>query len=109
MTFSFNLIDEPFLPCFRLDGLPVEYGMRDVLLKAQEIAELRDGSPLVTVALHRLLLAILHRCYAGPKNSADRVAIRTTGRFDADRIARYFEKSDRFDLFHEKYPFYQRG
>ena len=109
MTISFNLIEQPFVPCVRLDGQPVEYGLRDVLLKAHEIAELRDGSPLVTVALHRLLLAILHRCYKGPKNSAERVAIRKAGRFEADRIAAFFEKwADRFDLFHEKYPFYQR-
>jgi CRISPR system Cascade subunit CasA len=77
-------------------------------LKAPEIAELRDGSPLVTIALHRLLLAILHRCHSGPANSAARVAIRKGG-FDADRIISYFRKwADRFDLFHDKYPFYQR-
>jgi CRISPR system Cascade subunit CasA len=110
MTFSFNLIEKPFVPYMRLGGRSDEYGLRDVLLKAHEIAELRDGSPLVTVALHRLLLAILHRCYEGPKNSAERVAIRRTGCFDADRITSYFEKwADRFDLFHEKYPFYQQA
>ena len=43
------------------------------------IAEIRDDSPLVTVALHRLLLAILHRCYQGPKKPAERVAIRKAG------------------------------
>ncbi len=110
MTVSFNLIEKPFIPCVHPDGQTVEWGLRDVLLKAHEIAELRDGSPLVTVALHRLLLAILHRCYQGPKNSAERVAIRKAGCFDADRITRYFEKwADRFDLFHETYPFYQRA
>jgi CRISPR system Cascade subunit CasA len=86
MTFSFNLIGRPFVPCVRLDGQVVEYGLRDVLLKAQEIAELRDGSPLVTVALHRLLLAILHRCYRGPKNSGERMAILKASRFDAERV-----------------------
>jgi CRISPR system Cascade subunit CasA len=110
MTFSFNLIEEPFIPCVTRDGRAVAYGLRDVLLKAHEIAELRDGSPLVTVALHRLLLAILHRCYRGPKNLAERIAIRSDGCFDADRIRAYFAKwADRFDLFHEKYPFFQRG
>jgi CRISPR system Cascade subunit CasA len=112
MTFSFNLIEDPFIPCVRHDGLAVEYveyGLRDVLLKAHEIAEVRDGSPLVTVALHRLLLAILHRCYQGPKNSVDRVAIRKLGRFDTERITEYFVKwAEQFDLFHEKYPFFQR-
>lgn len=110
MTVAFNLIAEPFIPCVRPNGQVVPYGLRDVLLKAHEIAELRDGSPLVTVALHRLLLAILHHCYEGPKNTAERVTIRDAGCFDPDRIARYFEyRADKFDLFHEKYPFYQRA
>jgi CRISPR system Cascade subunit CasA len=79
-----------------------------VLIKAHQIAEIRDESPLVIAALHRLLLAILHRCYRGPKKPADRVAIRKAGRFDPGRIEAYFtEWADRFDLFHEKYPFYQ--
>jgi CRISPR system Cascade subunit CasA len=109
MTISFNLIDKPFIPCVRLDGQTVEYGLRDALLKAHEIAELRDGSPLVTIALHRLLLAILHRCYWGPKTSAERVAIREDRCFNADRINAYFQKwVDRFDLFHSDYPFFQR-
>ena len=107
MSPSFNLIDEPFVPCLRGGGV-TEYGLRDVLLNAHEIAELRDASPLVTVALHRLLLAILHRVYRGPKNAAERVAIRTADRFDTARITAYFDQwKDRFDLFGAKYPFYQ--
>jgi CRISPR system Cascade subunit CasA len=110
MTFSFNLIEKPFIPCVRLDGQMVEYGLQDALVKAHEIAELRDGSPLVTVALHRLLLAILHRCYQGPKNSAERIAIRKAGQFDSNRISAYLQEwADRFDLFHKDYPFFQRA
>ncbi|HJZ55960.1 MAG TPA: type I-E CRISPR-associated protein Cse1/CasA [Gemmataceae bacterium] len=109
MSPSFNLVEEPFIPCVHLDGSPAEYGLRDVLLKAHEIAELRDASPLVTVALHRLLLAILHRSYRGPRDAAARVAIRSAGAFDPKRFGEYLTKwADRFDLFHEKYPFYQR-
>jgi CRISPR system Cascade subunit CasA len=100
----------PFIPCTTVDGQAVELGLRDVLLKAHEIADLRDGSPLVTAALHRILLAILHRSYAGPKTLTQRVEICKAGRFDGDSIGRYFTKwADRFDLFHDKYPFYQRA
>jgi len=110
MTVSFNLIDKPFIPCVHLDGQTAEYGLRDTLLKAHEIAEVRDGSPLVTIALHRLLLAILHRCYRGPTNSAERVSIRETGYFDANCISTYFQKwAERFDLFDNDYPFFQRA
>jgi CRISPR system Cascade subunit CasA len=108
MTFAFNLIEEPFLQCLESDGKSCQYSLRNVLLKAHELTELRDGSPLVTVALYRLLLAILHRSYQGPNNLAERVAIRKAGRFDAGRVNRYFDKwADRFDVFHEQYPFYQ--
>jgi CRISPR system Cascade subunit CasA len=110
MILSFNLIQRPFIPCVQLDGQTAQYSLLDVLLKAHQIAELRDGSPLVTAALHRLLLAILHRCYRGPTNSAERVAIHKAGRFDAGRINAYFQEwVDRFDLFHEEYPFFQRA
>ena len=105
---SFNLIDEPFLPCLRSDGAASEYGLRDVLTHAHEIAELRDGSPLVTVALHRLLLAVLHRVYDGPAKQAARVAILTAKRFDVVKVSKYLEHwRDRFGLFDDKEPFYQ--
>src|SRR5574341_2583198 len=110
MPFSFNLIDKPFIPPVRLRGQAIECSLPDVLLNAHEIAEVRDGSPLVTIALHRLLLAILHRCHEGPKDSADRIAIRKHGSLDPGRITKYFEKwADRFDLFHVDYPFYQQA
>ncbi|MBM3983365.1 MAG: type I-E CRISPR-associated protein Cse1/CasA [Planctomycetes bacterium] len=109
MTVSFDLIGEPFIPCVRTDGTAVEYGLRDALLRAHEIRELRDLSPLVTIALHRLLLAVLHRAYGGPR-LGEREAILRAGRFDAGRVTAYLAKwADRFDLFHEKYPFYQRA
>lgn len=105
---AFNLIDEPFLPSLRTDGVATEYGLRDVLIHAHEIAELRDGSSLVTVALHRLLLAVLHRVYDGPAKQSARVAILTAGRFDAAKVSAYLEAwRGRFDLFDEMEPFYQ--
>src|SRR5207248_5120033 len=56
----------------------------------------------------RPLPAILHRGYRGPKHSAERIAIRTAGCLDADRINAYLnEWADRFDLLHKDYPFFQ--
>ena len=107
---AFNLIDCPFIPCIARNGSAAVFGLRQVLLKAHEIVEIRDSSPLVSVALHRLLLAILHRCYQGPKNAAERVAIRKVEAFDERRLSIYFARwADHFDLFHEKFPFYQRA
>jgi len=107
---SFDLVNERFIICLVRDGPLVEYGIQDVLVNAHKIAEIRDESPLVTIAMHRLLLAILHRCYQGPKKPADRVVLWKAGRFDADCIRAYLNKwAERFDLFHEKYPFFQRA
>jgi len=63
---EFNLIDEPWILCIDLAGRQVEYGIRDTLAKAHELREICDDSPLVTVAIHRLLLAILYRAFQGP-------------------------------------------
>jgi CRISPR system Cascade subunit CasA len=110
MPQAFNLVSEAFIPCVLSNGPSVEYGLQETLVNAHKIAEIRDESPLVTIAIHRLLLAIMHRCYQGPKKPADRVAIRRVGMFDADRIGAYLAQwADRFELFHEKYPFFQRG
>lgn len=110
MSVTFDLIEEPFIPVLRKDGAYVEYGLRETLLRAGEINELRDSSPLVTVALHRLLLLVLHRVYDGPKNREARVKILKAGVFDAEKIEAYFAKwKHRFDLFHETHPFFQRA
>ncbi len=112
MTFSFNLIEEPFIPCVRLDGQTVEYGLADTLLKAPEIADLRDGSPLVTIALHRLLLAILHRCYQGPKKpgSVDLEMAVKSGASTPTESSTPTSRSGRIGLTcSTTYPFFQKG
>ena len=64
---SFDLVDKGWIPCLRLAGNErVEMGLRDVLAQAPTLREIYDPSPLVTVSLHRLLLAILHRNF-GPR------------------------------------------
>jgi CRISPR system Cascade subunit CasA len=107
MTTAFNLIEEPFLPVTRLDGKPDELGLNGVLRQAHELRRLRDGSPLVTAALHRLLLAILHRVF-GPENEDAWARLRDRGQWDANAIDAYLDRwRDRFHLFDAQRPFYQ--
>lgn len=107
---EFNLIDEPWIPCIDTEGNSREYGIRDVLLKAHELREICDDSPLVTVSLHRLFLAILYRVFEGPKYLRDWRELYKIGRFQNDSIDGYFTKwKDRFYLFDDKFPFYQMG
>lgn len=104
---QFDLRKEPWIPCLTGDGYR-EMSLADVLTNAHNIREVVGDSPPVTIALHRLLLAILHRIYRGPQSSDEWKQIYDAGGYDEAKIREYFETfADRFDLFHETYPFYQ--
>jgi CRISPR system Cascade subunit CasA len=107
MTVSFNLIDQSFLPVVGSDGRSEELSLRASLHHAHELQELRDDSPLVTAALHRLLLAVLHRVF-GPVNEDTWAHLRDRKRWDAGALDTYLDHwRDRFDLFDAQRPFYQ--
>ena len=111
MTASFNLVDQDWIPCVQPDGIVRHNGILSTLTEAHKLAEVRDQSPLVTVSLYRLLLAVLHRVF-GPE-SADawgRLWQGGDGNFDRTRLEAYLMSDKyyrRFDLFDEKHPFYQ--
>lgn len=103
---SFNLVTEKWIPCLTDDGA-TEFSLREVLTQAHTIKELSDDSPLVTVALHRLLLAILHRNF-GPASFDEWKELWRNGRWDEVTLNSYFEEQKKcFELFDEKRPFYQ--
>jgi len=106
---EFNLIEEPWIPCIGRHGQRVDYGIRDTLINAHELREICDDSPLVTVALHRLLLAILYRTFKGPTDKAKWKALHQWGHFaSGGALDEYFQRwRDRFNLFDEKHPFMQ--
>jgi len=105
---EFNLVDQPWIPCLQRDsGKPQELSLRDTLTRAHEIRELSDDSPLVTVSLHRLLLAILHRNF-GPASFREWKELWQRGEWDSDKLNRYFDEwKHRFNLFDKERPFYQ--
>lgn len=109
MTPSFDLLEQPWIPCVWPEGRREPLGLREALTRAHEVIEIRDDSPLVTVSLHRLLLAVLHRVF-GPEDLDAWAAIWTAGQFDGADIDGYFEQwRGRFDLFDPERPFYQTG
>lgn len=110
MPFTFNLIHERWVPCTAAhDGAPLELSLAEVLGRAHEIGEIADSSPLVTAALHRLLLALLHRNF-GPADQRQWQALWNRRRFDSQALDPYFQRwQERFDLFHPDRPFYQCG
>jgi CRISPR system Cascade subunit CasA len=106
-SFSFNLVDEPWLPCTRLDGTAVTLSLRDVLSQCHQLQSLAGDSSPQTAALHRFLLAILHRMF-GPADYNAWAEFWQAGQFDALAIHTYLDEwRHRFDLFDEERPFYQ--
>jgi CRISPR system Cascade subunit CasA len=104
---NFNLLSEPWMPCVLQDGSSSELGIHDALVRAREVREISDSSPLVTLALHRLLLAVLHRNF-GPANAAGWEQLWKAREWDMGVLSAYTENwHERFDLFDPKHPFYQ--
>ncbi|MDA0282874.1 MAG: type I-E CRISPR-associated protein Cse1/CasA [Planctomycetota bacterium] len=109
---SFNLVDEPWIPCCDSTGQRVLLGLEETLARAHELSEVYDDSPLVTVTLHRLLLALVHHLVQGPKDMAAWAELwkNGNGRFNGESVRDYLrdgQRYPRFDLFHEEWPFYQ--
>lgn len=104
---TFDLTTEPWLPLVRPDGTTTEVGLREALANAHEYRELCDQSPLVTLALYRLLLALAHRVY-GPVTRRSWLDLWGAGAFPAGPLDAYLGRwRGRFDLFDREYPFYQ--
>jgi len=112
MSISFNLIDQRWIPCLRDGGTRDELSLRDTLTQAHQLREIRGDTPLETAALHRLLLAVLHCVFDGPKNRPAWIEMwkQGQGQFGGQPVEDYLLRADiypRFDLFHPQRPFYQ--
>ena len=104
---TFNLIREPWIRCVDLDGQVRVVGLADALASAHKLAEITDESPLVIAALHRLLLAILHR-NLGPPDTETWGNLWKQDRFPSELLEAYWTTwESRFNLFDDIYPFYQ--
>jgi len=109
MTVSFDLVDEPWIPCIRCDGMRDELSLHETLAQAQDLWEIHAYSPLETAALYRFLIAILHRVLA-PQNRAGWVRLWEAKQFDMASLDEYlneWNQKRRFDLFDDERPFYQ--
>jgi CRISPR system Cascade subunit CasA len=106
---TFNLIDEEWIPCLMSDGRQRDLSLREALASAHEVRELFDASPLVTAALHRLLLTALLRSLA-PRSLSDWTPLWHARRWDEQTVGDYLAQwRHRFDLFDAERPFYQQA
>lgn len=110
MTYSFNLIDQPWIPCARMDGSVEEFSLREVLARAHELHGVQGDSPLETASLYRLLLAVIHSALRGPKTKSAWAELWNAKQFDIGKFDAYLtseKRRSRFDLFDKEHPFYQ--
>lgn len=105
--FSFNLVDESWIPCVRADGGTAVLSIRDTLAQAHTLKGIAGESPPVTAALHRFFLAILHRVF-GPADYDAWADLWEAEQWEMDALNAYLDEwRHRFDLFGGERPFYQ--
>jgi len=108
MTYSFNLIDQPWIPCAHPDGRMEELSLRETLARAHDLRGVQGNSPLETASLYRLLLAVIHSVLRGPKSKNAWEELWKAKQFETSKFDAYFKKwHTRFDLFDKERPFYQ--
>jgi CRISPR system Cascade subunit CasA len=103
---NFSVLTDEWIPVRDKNGVVRELSLAEVLLKAPDILELSDPSPLGQETQIRLLLAVLYRAL-DIKSKHDWMRLYEAKQFPADKLTAYFENwKDRFFLFGDK-PLFQ--
>lgn len=93
-----------------LEGRSEELGLREVFRRAPELSTITGDLPTQTVAIYRLLLAILRRAVVDEEESPveEWERLWQAGVLPAEQINAYLDRyTDRFDLLNPDTPFYQ--
>jgi len=107
MNPSFNLIDEPWIPCVLMNGKRAETSLWGALESAPDIQFVSAEYPPMTASILMLLLALLYRTQTIPSD-LEWERIWKEGGFDLQDITDYLKKWwGCFDLFDAHHPFYQ--
>jgi CRISPR system Cascade subunit CasA len=102
---SFNLTQERWIPVVSNDWQRQEVSLIELFNNLDKYREIQADNPPTTLALHRFLIAILHRAYNGPRDEDHWEEIRDDrGQKAIDYLKQHFDK---FDLLHPEYPFMQ--
>jgi CRISPR system Cascade subunit CasA len=102
---SFDLIQQPWIPVMTHDFQVQEVSLIELFETWETVREIQADNPPTTLALYRLLLAILHRTYEGPQNEDHWEEIFED---NGEKAIAYLQRQgDRFDLLHPEYPFMQ--
>ena len=102
---SFNLTQERWIPVVSHDWQRQEVSLVELFNNLDKYREIQADNPPTTLAVHRFLIAILHRAYNGPRDEDHWEEIRDDhGQKAIEYLKQHFDK---FDLFHPEYPFMQ--
>ncbi len=108
MTYTYNLIDQPWIPCVSPDGIVKGYTLREVLSRSHDLRAVVGDTPLETASIYRLLLAVLHSALRGPATAREWHKIWQDASLDRPWLHDYLDQwKHRFDLFDKDHPFYQ--
>ncbi len=113
---EFDLLLDSWIPCLQIEGFPSYYSIRSSLENAGRIKSIEHESPIVRVAVLRLLLAFCYR--VAYVNGVPLCSFRNwkslKGQWKegipSKWIDNYLDVSncrDKFRLFDDKYPFFQ--
>ncbi|MFY1681639.1 type I-E CRISPR-associated protein Cse1/CasA [Micromonospora sp. WMMD730] len=97
----FNLTEQPWLPVVRMDGTRDELDLVELLTDAHLLRRILGQTPPMTAALHRLVLAFMHRAY-GPASEVEWAELWRAERLPTPKVL-----ADRFELFDAERPFLQ--
>lgn len=104
---SFDLITEPWIPVVGVDGSTSAVSLEQLVIDAHTIRRIAAEAPTMTAALHRLVIALVHRVY-GPPKDALWGELWSGNQLPAEPLRTYLDRyRERFDLFHPTLPFMQ--
>jgi CRISPR system Cascade subunit CasA len=102
---SFNLTEQPWIPVVSKDFQLKEVSLIELFETWNVYKEIRGDNPPTTLAIYRLLLAILHRAYDGPRNEEHWEKI---DQDNGEKAIVYLQNHrDCFDFLHPERPFMQ--
>jgi len=113
---GFDLLIDDWIPCLEAGDIPKPYSIRSALRNACHIRSIEHESPVVCIAVFRLLLAFCYRvAYANgvPLSSFRNWKVLQTAWREGvppkwiDNYLDAYSCRDRFRLFDDKYPFFQ--
>ncbi|MFF5638146.1 type I-E CRISPR-associated protein Cse1/CasA [Streptomyces sp. NPDC012825] len=104
---TFDLTRQPWIGVLRCDGTQEELSLRDVFTQAADLRRLTGDLPTQEFALLRLLLAMAHDAFDGPRDIEHWARLWADPHcFDA--LTGYLdEHRGRFDLLDDQAPFFQ--